>query len=1053
MEDYDSRRLQRLTKRLAELRTWRNAHESPVEPWLLKAGGKSYELGVGDRWPVVETPVSFEGRARVPEEWAGEPVELELWLGGEAFVRLSNGAESGLNPFHLSFPVAEAAQGGEEIGIHAEAVPKGLAGSSVAEPRIGRASLVVPERRLRALELDLALVLEACESLGGLETVPRLLDAAEAALAALYEAWPSGTGESVARLLVDYRDPAAGAPASLPPGISGFVPDAAAVDLPWSLPSPARPAAPLPERARCAVERAREALVARLAELRREHPPVGRLALTGHAHLDLAWLWPVEETRRKGRRTFANVLSLMERYPGFTFSQSSAQLYDWIEQDVPEMFEKVRTRVAEGRWEPVGGSWTEPDCQMPSGESFVRQLLYGQRYFASRFGRRSTVAWLPDVFGFSPALPQILRGTGISGFFTYKLKWNETNKFPYDLFIWEGLDGSRVTAHSFENPGMDYNGDVSPRDLTGTWRNFRGKRDHPESLFSFGWGDGGGGPTERMLESYDRLKEFPALPRLRMARVDEFFDSLPCEGLPRWVGELYLELHRGTLTTQGRTKRLNRAAEHRLLEAEAFSTLAALRGAKYPREELEAAWKAVLLNQFHDILPGSSISEVYERAERELSGVVESAERLRDAAPGGMDGPEPVVGNASLYPRPLSVILPDSAPVPEGLASQHTEDGLLVHEPSRRVAGLGWTALSAAEAVAERVTEARATRSGNGAVLENGVLRVEILGDGTLASVYDPEAGREALSGRGNRLVAYSDRPREWEAWDVDEDYELGGEELGGVEAIEVVEEGPLRAAVRVERRFRGSRIAQTYRLLSGSQRLDVATHIDWHERRVLLRALFPVAVRSHEATFETMFGAVRRPTHRNTSWDAVRFEVSGHRFCDLSEPGYGVALMNDGRYGHSARDGVLGLSLLRSPMYPDPFADEGEHRFTYSLCPHSGNWTQARVAREAFALNSPLFAAHAPEGGAGEAFVVAEGLELALGSLKLAEEEGIILRLYEPHGARGRSALRFAGYLAEVERVNLLEELEGEAPEHDGETVSLEVRPFEVVTLRLRLG
>ena len=356
--------------------------------------------------------------------------------------------------------------------------------------------------------------------------------------------------------------------------------------------------------------------------------------MTGHAHIDLAWLWPVAETRRKGQRTFGTVLDLMERYPDFTFNQSSAQLYAWIEEDAPDLLERVKERVAEGRWEPIGGSWVEPDSQITGGEAYVRQLLYGQRAFEAWFGKRSTVAWLPDVFGFSGAIPQLLRGAGIDGFFTIKLNWNEENRFPYDLFTWEGIDGSRVTANMFRNlpPAHGYNGNIAPLDTLGTWRNFAGKRQHPESLLAFGWGDGGGGPSARMLENYARIREFPALPRLRMAHIEEYFASLPETGLPVWVGELYLEFHRGTLTTQARTKQLNRAGEHRLLEAEAFATIAQLSGFPYPHDEIETAWKTLLLNQFHDIIPGSSIAEVYQDTVPELEEVVRTATAVRDAA-------------------------------------------------------------------------------------------------------------------------------------------------------------------------------------------------------------------------------------------------------------------------------------------------------------------------------------------------------------------------------------------------------------------------------------
>jgi alpha-mannosidase len=1075
METYDRHRLERHARRIEELRLWRDAYESPVKGWRFVAGeGKTHDIEPGDFWPEIGIPVRLSTQTNIPEEWADLPVELELWLGGEGFVEISVGDRriaSGLNPFHRSFPVLDEARGGEEVEIEAEVVSKGMFGSNVSEPRLERACLAVPETETRALERDLTAVFETCVALDDHEVVPRLLDALDAAVAVLSTTWPTATDVTLTRYLRGFVNPIGDVAQSLPPHYAEKTVNINQhLGEPWSLPPAPGPLGPLPEAVREAVRKARHMVASCLERIREEYPPVGRLALTGHAHLDLAWLWPIAETRRKARRTFASVLGLMDRYADFNFNQSSAQLYRWIEADQPEVFERIQERVAEGRWEPVGGSWVEPDCQIPGGESFARQLFYGQRYFEKKLGRRCTVAWFPDTFGYSPGLPQILRGAGLSGFFTYKLNWNETNNFPHDLFVWEGIDGSRVVAHTFENPGTDYNGDIAPRDLHGTWRNFKGKRYHRESLFSFGWGDGGGGPSEKMLENYARLKDFPAMPRLKMARVDDFFAALRADGLPRWVGELYLELHRGTLTTQAKIKKLNREVEHRLLEAEAFATLAARGGAEYPAQELERLWKTLLLSQFHDILPGSSISEVYEDAHRELEDTVAVARELRDLAlkelarereDGGLaDGA--ILANAALHPRPLTAILPvdDGVTVVgqngEALPAQRTADGLLVHAPDRRVPGLGWTSLALLEntpeaAVPEASSGIRAGESGESTSIENELLRVEIGASGDLHSVYDKEVGREVLDGRANQLLAYADKPPNWDAWDIHKGYEAEGEEIPGAENVEVVETGPLRAAVRVERRFRGSRISQTYKLLADSRRLDIETRVEWHERQVLLRALFPVGVRSHEATFETMYGVVKRPTHRNTSWDDVRFEVCAHRFADLSEPGYGVALLNDGKYGHSARDNVLGISLLRGPLYPDPLADEGEHSFTYSLFPHPGDWTDAGVTGEAFSLNSPVVAVRGGGEPAEYGFVAPGGVELALGGFKRAEDgRGVILRLYEPHGKRGSTALRFAFSAGSVKRANLLEEPE-ETVEVEKCKARLDVRPFEVLTLRVQ--
>lgn len=1071
MEDYDRRRLQSHARRIEELHLWRNAREHWIEHWWFSAeDGEAQEIRLGDLWPESAVPACLRAEITVPEGWAGEPVELELWLGGEGFVRLSTGVTGGLDPFHRSFFVTEKARGEEPLRIEAEVVARSMFGSKVSEPRLVRAHLVVPEKEVRELARDLAVVHEACAALGDHEVVPHLLDAFDAATATLSGAWPTATYTIVTRHLEGYEEQVDGSIRNLP---SHYAKKALDVNQaggePWSLPPVPRPLEPLSEEVRKAVRMARQVLSEKLEQIKQRYPPVGNLALTGHAHLDLAWLWPVEETHRKARRTFASVLGLMERYEDFTFNQSSAQLYSWVEEGDPEMFRRIRDRVAEGRWEPVGGMWVEPDCQMIGGESFVRQLLYGQRYFEQKFGRHSTVAWLPDTFGFSPAIPQLLRGAGITGFFTYKLNWSESNEFPHDLFEWEGLDGSRVLAHTFKNPGADYNGDVSPDELLATWRNFKGKRRHGESLFSFGWGDGGGGPSAKMLENYSRLKDFPALPRLRMTRVDEFFASLQKESLPRWVGELYLELHRGTLTTQGVVKKLNREAEHRLLEAEAFAAIASLSGAPYPAEKLEGAWKKLLLNQFHDTLPGTSIREVYEDARPQLRAVVEAAKEVRDTAlrsqaHGGDPGRAVLVANAGLHPRPLSVLLTEDQTSgvadAEGhpLPAQRTTEGLLVHHPEHLVPGLGWIVLQPGPEVREIFSGVGVVEQRSGALIENEYLRVEAGPDGTLHGVYDKEAGREALAGRGNQLWAYTDKPRQWDAWDIEANYESEGEELSGPVRITVTETGPLRGAVRVERNWRDSRIVQTYKLLSGSRRLDVETEIHWHERQVLLRVLFPVRIRSHEATFETMYGAVKRPTHNNTTWDAARFETAAHRFCDISEPGYGVALLNDGKYGHSVRDAVLGISLLRSPLYPDPYADEGEHSFTYSLFPHPGGWEAAGVVREAVTLNSPLCPVSVSTQGTASprqsGFVTVEGIELALGALKRMEDSrALTLRLYEPHGARGTVTVRFEPGVAKVERTGVLEDSPEKAlPVEDG-AVRFEVRPFEVVTLRLQFG
>jgi alpha-mannosidase len=1054
---FDRRRFDRVNRWHRELRAWRNARVAPIANWTFTApDGTTTDLRAGDAWPVVDfdQPVTLTATAEVPYDFAGQPIEIQLWLGGEGFVSFTPGYQSGLNPFHNDFPITHAASGGETIDIHAEVVPKGFFGSHVYGPSVARALVAIPHHEVRALETDLRMVIDAAEQLKDHDVFSHLLDVVDAAWRELAPSWPTST--EIAKTRYISGDIEGGNRLDVGEGDfehSGYD-GSLLLDGIWHIPEPTGSLEPLGLEALDAVDRARAVIAERLERIRQDYPPVGRLTLTGHAHIDLAWLWPVAETRRKVRRTFSSVIRLMNQYPEFTFNQSSAQTYAWLQEDDPELLEEIKERVAEGRWEPVGGSWLEPDSQVTGGEAYVRQLFYGQRLFQELFGIRNNTAWLPDVFGFAGNVPQILNGAGIEKFFTIKVNWSEVNTFPFDLFHWQGIDGSRVLAHTFYNPGAGYNGNIVPLDTIGTWRHFTGKRFHNETLLAFGYGDGGGGPSEQMLENYARIKEFPVLPRLKMGKVEEFFSELPTEGLPTYTGELYLELHRATLTTQALVKKLNREAEHRLVEAEAFSTIASLAGAEYPHNEIDGAWKKLLLNQFHDILPGSSIHEVYEDAHASLGQAVATATDVRNVAIGANSGQNVLVANPLPWQRPVSVFVPEEIGTAfEPATSQAVEGGTLVHHPDIAIGGYETFVLAPGETTKPSDTVS-ATQSGDSFVIANGQLEVVIGADGTLHRVFDKTAARESLSDRGNQLWSYMDRPRAWDAWDMDETYPDIGEEITAVSTIEIVEQGPLRAAVRVTRNWRDSVFVQTYRLTSGSKRLDIVTDIDWHERLVLVRAQFPTSVHTHEATFETMFGVHKRATHRNTSHERARFEVGAHRFVDLSEPTFGVALLNDGKYGYSAEGRTIGVSLVRGPLYPDPFADEGEHHFTYSLYPHAGTWIEGGVVREAQALNAPLIAVQTgADAQASPAFLSLRGSEISVAALKRAHDrDGIVLRVYEPHGVHGTSTITFDRPVTSATCVNLLEEeIEGEVSVN-GNDVTIDVAPFQIVSLLVEL-
>ncbi|WP_019586137.1 alpha-mannosidase [Deinococcus apachensis] len=1030
--------LGRLERRLNELGAWRDAARLDLGEgsFLSHEAESAVPIRVGDPWPSRAFPVTLRFSPRVPEEWAGQPVALRLDVGGEGLLSVNGRPLGGLNPYHREYLLA--AQGGESLTVEVQASPKGLFGSPVRQPVLGTALLVLPDEDVRALHEDLLAVWDAAR---------RLLDGGRAAIA-------DRLADLLDRTFRDIPLPRENSGAYLARSVQQEA-QATQIASIWDEWEFGRPdVAPYPGEWRPRLQAARDALAAGLAELREGYPAEGALALTGHAHIDLAWLWPLSETRRKARRTFSTVLSLMDRYPDFTFNQSTAQLYEFVREDDPELFARIRERVQEGRWDIVGGMWVEPDGNLISGESWARQLLYGQRYFERHFGKRARVCWLPDTFGYAANLPQFLRQGDIGSFFTTKLNWNETNVFPYDLYRWEGIDGTRVLSHSFLNPspGHGYNGSIAALDLFQTWQNFRGKRTHDASLFSFGWGDGGGGPTAEMLDRYARLRDFPGLPQLHMTRVADFYDRVDPAPLPVWVGEQYLELHRGTYTTQGRVKFLNRRVEHTLGEAEAAGVLAArLLGAPYPREALTGAWQVLLRNQFHDILPGSSVKAVYDDAVRELSEALETARGLRDSALGALTDAvagqdRVVVWNLTLDDVPLTCTLDADGPLTiqshDG-RPVHNEfhGGMLYLQGDVTVPGLGYLTLtvSGADAPADEAED-----RGDDLALDNGLLRVVVAQDGTLSSLYDLRAGREALADRGNQLWAYVDVPREWDAWEVDAGYAREGEELLAAEPPQRLP-GTLRQAIRVVRRHGESTITQTYELRRGSPRLDIHTEVDWHGRRAFLRALMPLNVRSPHASFETAYGTVARTTHTNTSWDAAQFEKPAHRWADLSEGSYGVSLLNDGKYGHSSLGNVLGLSLLRSPVWPDPTGDEGRHTFSYALYPHTGDWRNGTV-REAHSLNAPLLAVRSQrEGGTRPPTSRLLGVtdrNLRLGALKLAEEaDQVVVRLYDAHGDRGAAKVENVLGAAGWSRVNFLEEADGEQAQ--------DYTPYQVVTLR----
>jgi alpha-mannosidase len=731
----------------------------------------------------------------------------------------------------------------------------------------------------------------------------------------------------------------------------------------------------------------------------------------GHAHLDTAWLWPLAETYRKAVRTFSTQVRYMDEYPEYRFACSQAQQYAWIEERAPELWDRIRAKVESGQFVPVGGTWIEPDCNIPSGESLVRQFLQGQRWFEQRFGTRCTEFWNPDVFGYNGQLPQLMRGAGIDRFLTQKLSWNRFNAPEHQTFTWQGIDGSEVLAHF--PPADTYNAEASVPELRRAARDYKDHAHSRRSLLVFGHGDGGGGPTRAMLETLRRASDLQGVPRTQIRTPEQFFDALVAEPdeRPVVVGELYFEYHRGTYTTQGRTKRGNRRSEIALHDAEFL--LAASGAGEYPRLELDRLWQLLLLQQFHDILPGSSIGLVYEDAERDLAEVEAGANAL------WAEGATPV--------NTIGVHRTEVTETPEG--------GLaLVEAPSY---GPG------------RVIDAVDAVRVDGLTLENAHLRAELATDGTVVSLVHKASGRETLAAPGNRLELYDDRPVQFDAWDIDPFHLETRTDCAPAESFRVVTESALRVEIAYERAIgEASRMTQVVRLDAASPRLEFHTTVEWAEEHKLLKTSFPLDVRAPNATYEMQFGYTERPTHYSTSWDSARYEVPGHRFADLSEHGFGAALLTDSKYGYSGFGNELRISLLRAPKSPDPEADLGHHEFAYAILPHAGGWREAGVVAEGLRFNLPLrWVADAPA----ESFASVDDPNLVLDTIKRAEDsDALVLRLYEAHGARGSARVRLAQPFESAVATNLLED-DGEPLVVEGREIVLPYRPHQILTVKVR--
>jgi alpha-mannosidase len=795
----------------------------------------------------------------------------------------------------------------------------------------------------------------------------------------------------------------------------------------------------------------------------------------GHAHIDCAWLWPIDQTREKAGRTWTTALRLMERYPEYRFLASTPLQYEMVKERFPETFEGIRERVREGRWETVGGMWVEPDCNLPDGESLARQMLIGTRYFEREFGVDTKVVWLPDCFGFTWALPTLMAAAGLPYFVTHKLSWSQTNRIPHDTFRWRGPDGSDVLAHFLCTPSLwpgehtTYNGTLLPSIARGAWTRFQDRHLQKELLNAFGYGDGGGGPTIEMIEAGRRLKDLPGFPRVEMGRAREFFERLDAgladrSDVPVWDGELYLEYHRGTYTGQARQKRRNALSQRLYHAAELYAATArALLGTPYPRQELEEGWRLILTNQFHDILPGSAISAVYVDAEADYQRLAGLGQAVLDHATESLAGAinldhdALVVFNPSPFPSAHYLELPPSTVDGVSLPAQPTADGgLLVW--CADVPANGYEAVRVGPQPANPAQgQIRATER----EIETPFWKIEFDQQGRLTRLWDKRFEREVVpSGQSaNRLVVFEDKPINFDAWDIDAFFSAKSRDVDTLESVSIREAGPERAVVEFRWRIgERSHIVQQLRVYARSPRIDFVNEVEWQERQSLLKVAFPTGIRNRRATYEIQFGTIDRPTHQNTSWEAAAFEVPAQRWADLSDAHYGVALLADCKHGYSVRDDTLWLSLLKGAIDPDPDADRGQHHFTYSLLPHPAGLDEVR--RAAYSLTRPLVwrreSAHA--GPLPSRFSLASVTDsgVVVETAKWAEDEdALILRLYEADGGVVPTASLALGVTPEgVDQVDLLERNPRPlAVSPPNEAVSLAFRAREIKTIRIRVA
>lgn len=997
------------------------SEKPPIDGWM--------DISTGYRWDEKTFPVWFRSYFRIEVIDRNDRLFADISPGGESLVLIDGKPFGEINVFHKQLDISNFADNNSH-SMEIQTVPRELLGKPVHNPSFEKAELLIVDNFILETYLDFLVAIETLETIQDSLLIDKMFRIISNSLARI----------EVPRSTDEYFKNALDNPSFINNDNYGNVTEI------WDSPVFSKSCGNrLPQKYRDSIEKSRNKLNEAIKKLKTKHFIPGTIKVAGQAHLDYAWLWPISETKRKIRRTFSNALRLIDKFPEFIFIQTSAQMYKDLKEIDKELFERVKDKVMQGKLEAIGGMWVESDCSIASAESIARQFLYGQRFFKQEFGITSTVAWLPDVFGFSWILPQILRDAGIKYFTTTKLKWNEKNRFPFNVFIWKGLDGTDITSHFFDNPLGGYNGMLNPEAISKTWENHQNKSLYDKTLMTVGYGDGGGGPTDEMIEYYERLKDYPGLPCLEMSSLREYFEELPPKTvLPIWDDELYFELHRGTYTSQSRTKTLHKTAEDTLYKLEMIGTFL-IKREDYPLDRIRELWEIVLHNEFHDILPGSAINEVHRKSERELSNVIDKANQItNDYLKVWSDGNHNLktVFNISSFKKKIRLIDDDMKKLRKMdgtvLVSQKTYDGKSVYANNTYITPFSLEVLQRSDEFVEKFELEENT------ALENKDLLVEVNDNGSIY-ILDKKLDRQIFTEAGNLLYVYKDIPVEWDAWDIDYDYERSKKRLFA-NSVKTIECGPVRKVVQVKYSYEGSKITQRYILYNNSRRLDIETELDWHTRRTLLKAHFPLNILTRKIKCDLSAGYTTRDTRIRNEFDKARFEFVAHRWVELSEPGFGVSILNDGKYGHACNNSNVSLTLLKSAVFPDFFADEGKHKFTYSVFSHNGNNIMETIM-EAENFNKKLVTI------AGKLDIKSTLMEINAENLKVltlkhCEQSGFVLRLAEVEGKRGKATIKIALPIKKAWKSNILEEKKEEISLKDGK-LEIEFRPFGIHTIR----